>query len=79
MESTTKKKLNMQALLAPLALSLLLTACATTSHVSTPVKPPQTPQLPPSLAKPAPQESYLERAQTNIEGWRKTLTGAETR
>jgi hypothetical protein len=67
------------SLLALLLLSLSLASCATKSSDSMPVQPPQIPSLPPSLAKPPPQESYLERAQSNIEAWLKELTSSETK
>lgn len=60
-----------------LMLLLLLTGCATKSPDLIPVQPPQTPALPPSLAKPVPPESFLERAQRNIEQWQKKLIEEE--
>ena len=56
------------ALLMPM---LLLQGCATPLPASTPV---QIPLPPPALMKPVPPESYLERAQRNIEAWQKALT-----
>lgn len=73
---TRNSKSLLLALLLPV---LLLSACATPSSVSTPVQPPQIPALPPSLARPVPQESFLDRAQRNIEAWRKTLMDSETK
>ena len=69
-------KLNLLLLLALLVLSGLLGACATKSPASTPVQPPQAPKPPPSLMKPVSPESYLERAQKNIEAWQLMLTGS---
>lgn len=62
----------------PLA-GLLLTACASTSNDSMPVQPPQIPALPPTLAKPPLPESFLERAQQNIEQWQKALMDSATK
>lgn len=59
--------------------SLWLASCATTSPDSMPVQPPKIPEPPPLLMKPAPQESFLERAQTNIEAWRKRLMDSVTK
>lgn len=66
-------------LLASLLPTLLLAACATTSKDSMPVQPPRIPSLPPTLEKPVPQESYLERAQRNIEQWQKALINSATK
>lgn len=55
----------------------LLLGCATKSTDSMPVQPPKIPSLPPALQKPVSQESYLDRAQRNIEAWRKKLTDSE--
>ena len=75
----TKPKNKTSWLLLLLAPMLLLQACATKSSDLMPVQPPQTPALPPSLAKPPPPESYLERAQSDIEVWRKALTNSEAK
>jgi hypothetical protein len=66
-------------LLAWLPLIASLASCATTSPASTPVQPPRIPQPPASLLQPPGCESYLERAQRNIEAWRSRLTDSETR
>ncbi|MEN9314244.1 MAG: hypothetical protein RIS35_637 [Pseudomonadota bacterium] len=66
-------------LLAWLPLIASLASCAAISPVSTPAQPPQIPQPPASLMTPVPHESYLERAQRNIETWRSRLTDSETR
>jgi hypothetical protein len=58
---------------------MLLVGCATTSTDSMPVQPPKIPSLPPTLAKPVPPESYLERAQRNIEQWQKELINSATK
>lgn len=65
--------------LALLLLSALLASCATRSPDSTPVQPPLAPKLPPTLAKPVSLESFLDRAQKDIEQWRKKLTESETK
>ena len=51
--------------------AVLLTACAAPSMNSVQVSPTLPP--PPSLREPIPQQSYSERARTNIEAWRKQL------
>lgn len=51
----------------------LLTACASPSTTSVQVSP--TLPQPPSLREPIPQQSYSERASTNIEAWRNRLIG----
>ena len=51
----------------------LLTACAAPSTTSVQVSP--TLPQPPSLREPTPQQSYSERASTNIEAWRNRLIG----
>ena len=55
-----------------LTLSLLLSACATTSAPCAPDLP-QVPK-PPALQQPIPSESYLGNAQKRIEMFRKSLT-----
>ena len=65
-------------LLAWLPLIASLASCATTSPASTPVQPPRIPQPPASLMTPVEHESYLERARTDIEAWRKRLTTSGT-
>ena len=62
-----------------LPLTVLWAGCATTSPPSMPVECPQMPSLPPSLARPAPPENFLERAQRDIEEWRSKLKGSPTR
>lgn len=69
----------MRWLPALLTLTVWLPGCATKSCDSTAVQPPQAPTLSPSLAKPVPSESYLERARSDIEAWRKRLTDSATR
>lgn len=59
--------------------TLLLAGCATKCPPSTPEPSLQTPELPPSLARPAPPENFLERAQRDIEEWRQKLRGSPTR
>lgn len=66
-------------LAALLPLSWWLGGCATTLPPSTPVPPPQIPQPPAQLMTPPEPDSFLERAQKNIEAWRLRLTGSETR
>ena len=66
-------------LIGLLAWTLSMVGCATKSPDSMPVQPPKIPPLPPTLAKPAPQESYLERARMNIEAWQKKLTSSESK
>lgn len=78
---TTWAKLKLLLLLELLVLSGLLTACATKSPDSTPALPHQPaaiPALPATLAKPPSPESSLERAQKNIEEWRRKLTNSAT-
>lgn len=73
------KKLPGAALLLAM---LLLSACAASSTPSTSVicpPPVEIPDLPPSLQKPPPQESFLEAAQKDIEGWLQQLTASGTR
>ena len=53
--------------------AVLLTACAAPSMNSVQVSPTLPP--PPSLREPIPQQSYSERARTNIEAWRNRLIG----
>jgi hypothetical protein len=72
----TSRKLWLPVLLT---LTVLLPGCATKSTDSTVVQPPQPPTLSPSLAKPVPPESFLERARRDIEEWRQRLTGSETK
>lgn len=70
------------ALAVLLPLALLLTACSAPLKPSTGVvcpPPPAMPQLPDSLKKPPPQESFLEAAQQRIESWRNRLTDSATR
>lgn len=55
-----------------LLLALSLTGCATPSTPSAPSSPTLPP--PPSLSQPIPQQSYSERARTNIEAWQRRLT-----
>ena len=57
-------------LMLPAALLMGCAAPSTTSVQVSPVLPP-----PPSLREPIPQQSYSERALTNIEAWQKRLTG----
>lgn len=59
--------------------TLLLTGCAGICPPSTPVETPQTPALPPSLAKPVPLENFLDRAQRDIEEWRSRLRDSLTK
>jgi hypothetical protein len=75
----SRLKLNLLLLLGLLVLSGLLGACATKSPASTPAQPPQVPKPPATLMKPASPESYLERAQRNIETWQQKLTGSATK
>ena len=72
--NTPKKKPSL--LLALIAPSLLLTGCAATSSDSMPVQCPQIPPPLPSFSKPVPQESFLERAQRNIEAWQRELNSS---
>ena len=51
----------------------LLMGCAAPSTTSVQVSP--TLPQPPSLREPTPQQSYSERASTNIEAWRNRLIG----
>ncbi len=53
--------------------AVLLTGCAAPSTNSVQVSP--TLPQPPSLREPTPQQSYSERASTNIEAWRSKLIG----
>ena len=64
------QKLKLPMLLLPAA---LLTGCATPSTSSAPASPAL--PLPPSLSEPIPQQSYSERASTNIGAWRNRLIG----
>ena len=66
-------------LAALLTLTVLLTGCASTSPGPIQPQPPQIPLPPPSLMQPVPQESYLERAQRNIEQWLRVLTASEVK
>ena len=56
-----------------LLLALSLTGCATPSTPSAPSSLTLPP--PPSLSQPIPQQSYSERASTNIEAWWNRLIG----
>lgn len=58
--------------LLPIALLVLLAGCATPS--APPTEAAKNPQ-PPRLSEPLPSESYLHKAQTLIESWRKHVTG----
>ena len=64
---------------ALLLLAVLMQGCATRSPDSTPVQPPRIPSLPPQLSKPAPQESFLERARSDTRTWQEKLTSSETK
>lgn len=66
-------------LLVMLPLVALMQGCATKSPDSIPVQAPRIPKLPPQLAKPAPQDSFLERARSDTRTWRETLTSSETK
>lgn len=71
-----------RAALAMLPLLLLCASCATRSLDSTTVPIPtqqEMPALPPALAKPPPQESYLEKAAARIKSWQQRLTSSATR
>lgn len=74
-----KKTSGKFSLIGWLALTLLLTACATKSPDSMPVQFPKVPPLPPTLAKPVPQESFLERARSDTQTWLKKLKSSETK
>ena len=71
----SKRPNNAQKLKLPmlLTLGLMLTGCAAPSTTSVQVSP--TLPQPPSLREPTPQQSYSERASTNIEAWRNRLIG----
>lgn len=75
------KQVNENSVSLPILLLLaaLLTGCGTTLPDSTPVQPPQIPSLPPTLAKPVPPESFLERAQRSTRAWQEKLTSSETK
>ena len=70
---------NSALLLLLLLLAALSAGCATKLPDSTPVQPPQIPSLPPTLAKPVPPESFLERAQKSTQAWREKLISSETK
>jgi len=58
-----------------LALSLSLTACATTSPPAEPVKPPQIPPPPPELMEPEDLSgSYSDIVRLLLQNWRGKLT-----
>lgn len=70
------------AMTAWLLLALSLSGCATPSPTVTlpPECPkPEIPALPPSLAKPPPQESFLEAARRDISQWLQQLKSSATR
>lgn len=65
-----------------LPLLLLCAGCAARSPASTAAPIPtrqETPALPPALAKPAPPESYSDKAAARIKSWQQTLTDSATR
>ena len=63
-----------------LALSLSLTACATTSPPSEPVNPPQIPPPPLELMEPEDlSSSYSEVVRLLLQTWRSKLTDWKTR
>ena len=69
---------NRSVLLLPMLVSLLsLQGCATTSNpqaAPSVVSPPQIPPPPEELMQPPKQpETYLQRAQSDIQAWRKKL------
>ena len=64
------QKLKLLLLLLPAALLMGCAAPSTNSVQVSPVLP-----QPPSLREPTPQQSYSERASTNIEAWRNRLIG----
>lgn len=71
------------ALLTLLLLVPSLNGCAAPSPIA-PLPPllcprPEIPALPPSLAKPPPQESYLEAARRDISQWLQQLKSTATR
>jgi len=70
------------ALAAWLLLVLSLSGCAASSPIVTPPLPcpkPEIPALPPSLAKPPPQESFLDAARRDISTWLQQLKDSATR
>ena len=56
---------------------VLLTGCGSTSINRIPATCPEIPPPPAMSMTPVQQESYLERAQRNIETWLKTLTDSK--
>ena len=74
MKQSPKRNSALRKMLLLLALpAVLLMGCAAPSTTSVQVSP--TLPQPPSLREPTPQQSYSERASTNIEAWRNRLIG----
>lgn len=70
------------AVTASLLLALSLTGCAAPSPNAMPppeCPKPEIPALPPSLAKPPPQESFLDAAKSDISQWLQQLKNSATR
>lgn len=70
------------AMLALLLLAPSLSGCAAPSPIVMPPAPcpkPEIPALPPSLAKPPPQESFLDAARRDISEWLSELKNSATR
>lgn len=77
-----KNALSKAGMTAWLLLALSLTGCAAPSpNVMPPLEcpKPEIPELPPSLAKPPPQESFLDAARRDISEWLQQLKNSATR